>query len=126
MEPGHEGREELLTDAFEAAATAAMEPGHEGREELARSTDDYASGWTPQWSPAMKAGKRRDGHRAGPYAVLAAMEPGHEGREEPISANAAGPSVVPPQWSPAMKAGKSRRDQTRSTRPRQRRNGARP
>ena len=59
-----------------------MEPGHEGREELGYWWVSLALILSPQWSPAMKAGKsgrRSTGMRS---HLGAAMEPGHEGREE--------------------------------------------
>ena len=37
---------------------AAMEPGHEGREEIIVDPDTNRVVREPQWSPAMKAGKR--------------------------------------------------------------------
>ena len=59
MEPGHEGREEpagaVLCGSTELAA---MEPGHEGREERGPVRCSAAFRRRPQWSPAMKAGKR--------------------------------------------------------------------
>ena len=41
-----------------ASDTAAMEPGHEGREEAVAKAGELESELKPQWSPAMKAGKR--------------------------------------------------------------------
>ena len=79
-----------------------MEPGHEGREEEVMTPGRILRGRSPQWSPAMKAGKSTDGQLADSLVKKK------------------------PQWSPAMKAGKSARADPTATPRRSRRNGARP
>ncbi len=63
------------------AGVAAMEPGRDGREDMFTAACAFASG-SPQWSPAVMAGKtpvRVLGRR---YPDGAAMEPGRDGRED--------------------------------------------
>jgi len=120
-----------------------------GKRRATRQATDFDSGKPPQWSPAMKAGKRLADHgvetgpgvpqwspamKAGKSAarrgerrldVGAAMEPGHEGREE-VDRMLALMGASKPQWSPAMKAGKSPAARSNGPCSAAGRNGARP
>ena len=104
-----------------------MEPGPHGREEAVPSASGSIPYGTPQWSPALTAGKsrprclrrsrpsaRRNGarpsrpgrvdwfRRLGQLVERAAMEPGPHGREEGSATWAAWSPFSLPQWSPAL------------------------
>ena len=62
---------------------AAMEPGPHGREESVPRMVCSPPSDSPQWSPALTAGKRAVRAELDPCRPRAAMEPGPHGREEP-------------------------------------------